>query len=153
MRTLPCCCVGRPVSSKLSSLSLFATRSERATVGGLGCWCQHTTQGNQLPKARHKLARTYSSSSASVPSFTSFVFLSVPPPFNRDLFVPIAGSCSRGVPAPDCVEISMSCPWISHCAGGGVVTYRLPRSTILGAVLVDFCHLAGPLPAAGAGAS
>lgn len=39
----------------------------------------------------------------------------------------------------------MSCPWISHCAGGGVVTYRLPRSTILGTVLADFCHLGGEL--------
>lgn len=25
------------------------------------------------------------------------------------------------------------------------MTYRLPRSTILGAVLADFCHLAGEL--------
>lgn len=58
------------------------------------------------------------------------------------VFVPL-GSNPRGVPAPDCVEVSLSCPWISHCAGGGVVTYRLPRSTILGAVLADFCHLAG----------
>ncbi|CAM9919446.1 unnamed protein product [Ectocarpus fasciculatus] len=36
----------------------------------------------------------------------------------------------------------MSCPWVSHCAGGGVVTYRLPRSTKLCGVLADFCHLA-----------
>lgn len=75
--------------------------------------------------------------------FTCFLAL------NRATVLPITASCSRGVPAPDCVEISMSCPWVSHCAGGGVVTYRLPTSTILGAVLADFCHLAGLLPRAG----
>lgn len=50
------------------------------------------------------------------------------------------------VPAPDCVEVSLSCPWISHCAGGGVVTYRLPSTTTVGAVLADFCHLGGNRP-------
>jgi len=37
----------------------------------------------------------------------------------------------------------MSCPWISHCAGGGVVTYRLPLSTVLADVLADFCNITG----------